>query len=78
MASDGSIALANQIMSNLKGLPDRIKAAIESNPALKQMSDAAMASATADIAHAIRAYAAQEVAKATGGMSPSAPSGQSN
>lgn len=68
MASDPAAALANEIVTNIKGAKERFDRQVESTPALKALMDQAGANLTAEIAQTIRAFVAGEVAKATGGM----------
>jgi hypothetical protein len=71
MASDPVGALANEIVTNIRGAPDRLRSQIESTPALKSLFDQANENVVAEIAQSIRRFVDAEVAKATGGLVPS-------
>ena len=75
MASDPAAALANEIVTNIKGAADRFKQQIESTPALKALMDQAGDDLTAGVAKTIRTFVDGEVAKATGGIVPKPASG---
>jgi hypothetical protein len=68
MASDPAVALANEIVTSLRGAPDRMRSVIDNTPALKAVMDQAEQGLVADIALTIRRFVDGEVAKATGGM----------
>lgn len=70
MASDPAAALANEIVTNIKGAAERFKTAVENAPALKALLDQSSDNLTAEVAQSIRRFADDEVSKATGGMLP--------
>jgi hypothetical protein len=72
MASDPAGALANEIVTNVKGASERFRSQIESNPALKSLFDQSNDSLVAEITQTIRTFVDSEVSKATGGQVPKA------
>jgi hypothetical protein len=68
MASDPAAALANEIITNLRGAPDRLRSRVDSTPALKAVMDQIDSDTMSNIAQSIRTLINNEVAKATGGM----------
>jgi hypothetical protein len=71
MASDPANALANEIVTNIRGSADRLRSRIESNPALKAALEQGDDDLVASVAQSIRRAIDAEVAKATGGFAPS-------
>jgi hypothetical protein len=70
MASDAITALAGEIVTNMKGAPDRFRTQVENNPALKAMMDEASGNMIGEIAQSIRRVVESEIAKVTGGVVP--------
>jgi hypothetical protein len=70
MASDPAVALANEIMTNIKGAPDRFRSQVDNTPALKALMEQSNNDLISGISQSIRNLVNQEVARVTGGMAP--------
>ena len=68
MASDPAVALANDIVSSIRGEQDRFRTIIENSPELKAAWDKANVDTAAEVAMTVRRFINAEVAKATGGV----------
>lgn len=70
MASDPALAVANEIVTNIKGAADRFRTQVENTPALKALMDQTQGDLVAGVADTIRKFVDEQVSKATGGMAP--------